>query len=75
MIGRDEWPYDYDESCCDAEKRGGWGGGGQVTLAVGATQHGQDKANDTASSTFNTCLASTTLNTDTRCMKYANMNN
>lgn len=35
--------------------------GGGVRLRLGGPKHSQDKANDTASSTFNTCLASTTL--------------
>lgn len=48
--------------------------GGGVTSRLGGTEDSQDKASDTASSTFNTRLASTRLNPETRHMKYANVN-
>lgn len=35
--------------------------GGGLRLRLGGPKRSQDKANDTASSTFNTCLASTAL--------------
>ena len=40
-----------DESCCDAEREGG-------QIVAGWTKPTEDNANDTAISTFNTCLAS-----------------
>lgn len=52
--------------------------GGGVRLRLGGPKHSQDKANDTARSTFNTCLASTTLerwNAGTLRMKNANVDN